>query len=230
MARNLSHPFTLAWVLGAAGELNWNRGEKLAAQGLWEERVILCSQQGFKPLLASASVWLGFVLVEHGQDKDGIAQMHDALYRMTDGSPVGDKLLGLSLLALALGKVGQADQGLAKIEEALALAPKTKRSGYEGDLYLVKGQLLLMKDADGLRKAQQSFRTAIGIARKQSAKSWELRATTSLAWLLSKHHKRSEAHTMLADIYGWFTEGFDTADLKQAKALLEELNGLAPDG
>jgi class 3 adenylate cyclase/tetratricopeptide (TPR) repeat protein len=223
LARSLSHPFTLAWVLGLAGELNWIRGEKSAARGLWEERVALSTQQGFKHLLTSASLSLGFALAEQGRGRDELAKMHNALHSMTEALAFGDKLRGLGLLALAQGKVGQADQGLAKIDEALALAKKTKKSGHEGDLYRVKGQLLLMKDARGLRKAQQSFSTAIRIARDQKAKSDELTAVIHFARLLASNGRRERARAMLAEIYGWFTEGFDTADLKDAKALLEEL-------
>jgi predicted ATPase len=150
--------------------------------------------------------------------------MHNALHSMTEALAFGDKLRGLGLLALAQGKVGQADQGLAKIDEALTLAKKTKKSGHEGDLYRVKGQLLLMKDARGLRKAQQSFSTAIRIARDQKAKSDELAAVIHFARLLASNGRRERARAMLAEIYGWFTEGFDTADLKEAKALLDQLN------
>jgi tetratricopeptide (TPR) repeat protein len=220
LARNLSHPFTLAWVLGVAGELNWRRGEKLTAQELWEERAALCSQQDFQPLLASTSLWLAFALVEQGIDNDKVGIMHDALYKAMDTL---DKMRGLVLLGLAQGKVGQADQGLAKIDEALALANKVKKSGYAVDLYNAKGRVSLMKDARALRKAEQCFRIAIGIAREQRAKSNELAAVLHLAKVLVSKGQRSEARTMLAEIYNWFTEGFDTADLKDAKALLDEL-------
>jgi len=224
MARNLSHPFTLAWVLKSAGELNWRRGEMLAAQGLWDETFTLCTQQGFTPLLQSASLLLGFALVEQGRGEEGIAKVHNALYSMTDTLILEDKLRGLRFLALAQGKVGQADQGLAKIDEALALAKRTKESGYESDLHLVKGQLLLMKDPRARRKAQQCFSTAIGIARDQRAKSDELAAVIHLARLLGSNGRREKARAMLSEIYNWFTEGFDTADLKDAKALLDELS------
>ena len=90
-------------------------------------------------------------------------------------------------------------------------------------MHRLKGELLLAQDASNAAQAEQSFRTAIEISRKQNAKSWELRATTSLARLLGQQGKRDEARAMLADIYNWFTEGFDTADLKDAKALLDEL-------
>jgi class 3 adenylate cyclase/tetratricopeptide (TPR) repeat protein len=225
LARNLSHPFTLAWVLGLAGELNWKRGEKLAAQELWEERVELCSQQDFRPLLASASLRLAFAMVEQGKEQEKIAVMQDALNGTMEAWTVGDRLLGLNLLGLAQGKVGQADQGIAKIDEALVLASKSKKSGHAGDLYLAKGQLFLMKDARAARKAQQCFRAAIGIARKQYAKSEELAAALHLARLLASRGRRDDARTILGDIYNWFTEGFDTADLKDAKALLDELAG-----
>ena len=224
MARNLSHPFTLAWVLKSAGELNWRRGEMLAAQGLWDETFTLCTQQGFTPLLQSASLLLGFALVEQGRGEEGIAKVHNALYSMTDTLILEDKLRGLRFLALAQGKVGQADQGLAKIDEALALAKRTKESGYESDLHLVKGQLLLMKDPRARRKAQQCFSTAIGIARDQRAKSDELAAVIHLARLLGSNGRREKARAMLSEIYNWFTEGFDTADLKDAKALLDGLS------
>jgi class 3 adenylate cyclase/tetratricopeptide (TPR) repeat protein len=224
MARNLSHPFTLAWVLSSAGHLNWRRGEKLAAQELWEETYTLCIQQGFTPRLQATSLLLGFALVEQGRGEDGIAKAHNALYGMTDTLTLDDRVRGLGLLALAEGKVGQAERGLAKIDEALALAKKTKRSEYESDLYLAKGQLLLMKNAGGRRKARQCFRMAIHVARDQKAKSDELAAVIQLARLLVSNGHREQARAMLAEIYGWFTEGFDTADLKDAKALLDELS------
>jgi predicted ATPase len=93
----------------------------------------------------------------------------------------------------------------------------------EPDLHRVKGELLLMHDATSAADAEQCFRTAIEHAQQHNAKSWELRATTSLARLLAHEGRRNEARAMLAEIYNWFTEGFDTADLKDAKALLEEL-------
>jgi predicted ATPase len=95
---------------------------------------------------------------------------------------------------------------------------------YESELHRVKGELLMMQDDSNVARPQSCFQRAIEIARKQSAKSLELRATMSLARLLAKYGKRAEAQTMLAEIYDWFTEGFDTADLKDAKLLLDELS------
>jgi tetratricopeptide (TPR) repeat protein len=167
-------------------------------------------------------LWLAFAQVEQGRDEK-IAVIQDALNGTMETWTVGDRLIGLNLLGLAEGKVGQVDQGIAKIDEALVLASKSKKSGHASDLYLAKGQLCLMRDARAARKAQQCFRAAIRIAREQYAKSEELAATLHLARLLASKGRRDEARTMLTGIYNWFTEGFDTPDLKDAKALLDEL-------
>jgi len=117
----------------------------------------------------------------------------------------------------------QPEGGLRILEDAFSRVEPTGERMYESELYRLKGELLLLRDAGDAAKAEDSFRTALEIARGQGAKSWELRATTSLARLLAKQGKRDQARAMLAEIYGWFTEGFDTADLKDAKALLDEL-------
>jgi predicted ATPase len=116
------------------------------------------------------------------------------------------------------------DEGLASLTDALATAEEHGNHHNRAEIHRLKGELLLKQDTSNASAAQNCFQRAIEIARKQSAKSFELRATTSLARLLDKQGKRDEAHTMLADIYNWFTEGFETADLKDAKSLLEELS------
>ena len=116
------------------------------------------------------------------------------------------------------------DEALVTIEEALAVIEETGERFLEAEVYRTKGELLLAKGASNVVLAGQAFRTAIEVAHRQKAKSWELRATTSLGRLLAKEGKRDEARAMLADIYNWFTEGFDTADLKDAKSLLDELS------
>jgi predicted ATPase len=108
------------------------------------------------------------------------------------------------------------------VAEALAAVARSDERHWEAEIYRVKGELLL--ESQKSSEAETCFRRAIEIARRQSAKSLELRATTSLARLLDKQRKQDEARRMLGEIYGWFTEGFDTADLKDAKALLEELS------
>ena len=109
------------------------------------------------------------------------------------------------------------------LDEGFASVAKTGEQLNSPSLHHVKGELLLVQNSSDVTEAERCFRAAIEIARRQSARSAELRATTSLARLLDKQDRRDEAHTMLAEIYGWFTEGFDTADLKDAKALLDAL-------
>ena len=121
-------------------------------------------------------------------------------------------------------ETGRLDDGLNALTEALSTADEHEDRFYEPEIHRLRGELLLKQDQSNVPEAQRCFERAIEIARKQSAKSWELRATISLARLLAKQGHRAETRTMLADIYGWFTEGFDTADLKDAKALLDELS------
>jgi predicted ATPase len=134
----------------------------------------------------------------------------------------------LALLAEAHGKRGQIEEGLAVLTEALAVVSKLGEHNYEAELYRLKGTLTLQSEVRGPkseveREAEECFQKAIEIARQQSAKSLELRAVMSLSRLWQQQGKREEARQMLAEIYGWFTEGFDTADLQEAKTLLEEL-------
>jgi predicted ATPase len=121
-------------------------------------------------------------------------------------------------------ETGRLDDGLSALTEALAAADENEIRFYEAETHRLKGELLLKQEDSNAAEAQSCFQRAIEIARKQSAKSWELRATTSLARLLAKQGRREEARAMLAEIYGWFTEGFDTADLKDAKDLLDDLS------
>ena len=154
--------------------------------------------------------------------EEGIAGMRRGIsaWRATGGTPFGSYLC---LLASGLGKVGRHQEGLQVVEEAFASVAKTGEQLGSPYLHHVKGELLLVQNPSDIAEAEWCFRTAIEIARRQSARLPELRATTSLARLLAKQGRRDEARAMLAEIYGWFTEGFDTADLKDAKALLNEL-------
>ena len=128
------------------------------------------------------------------------------------------------MLAEACGEVGRFERGLEALTEALTIADEDEDRYCEAETYRLKGELLLKQNDSNVEQAENCFRRAIEIARKQSAKSWELRATMSLAQRLLAHQdRRDEARAMLTEIYNWFTEGFDTADLKDAKALLEQL-------
>jgi len=132
----------------------------------------------------------------------------------------------LRSLADAQAQAGQPEEGLTTLDEALALVEETDERYWEAELYRLKGELLLMQgdEAETEVEAERQYWHAIEVARRQRARSWELRATTSLARLWQEQGKTDEARQMLAEVYGWFTEGFDTADLIEAKALLEELS------
>jgi predicted ATPase len=130
----------------------------------------------------------------------------------------------LLLLAEAYGRTGQADQGLSVLDEALAQVEQTTARVSEAELHQLRGELRLMQGAGGAETAAGAcFQRAIEVARQQRARSWELRAAMSLCRLWQRQGKREEARQLLAEIYGWFTEGFDTRDLKDARELLEEL-------
>ena len=136
----------------------------------------------------------------------------------------------LALLAETYGSAGQIEEGLNVLAEALAFVQSSSERYYEAELHRLKGELLLMQGGDeaeaeaDLHQAESWFQHAIDVARRQQAKSWELRATVNLARLWQEQGRIDEARRMLAEVFGWFTEGFDTPDLQEAKALLEELS------
>jgi predicted ATPase len=167
----------------------------------------------------------GWAMAQQGLNEEGIAQLREGL---AASRATGAELLRpyhLCLLAEAWREADRLDDGLSALTEALAAADEHEIGYYEAEMYRLKGELLLTRDDLNSVEAQKCFQRAIEIAGGQSAKSLELRATMSLARLLRDTGRRDEARTMLADICNWFTEGFDTADLKDAKALLDELSG-----
>jgi predicted ATPase len=138
----------------------------------------------------------------------------------------------LALLVEAFAKAGQVQEGLRVLDEALGVVHRNGENYYLAELYRIKGELLLLQAADrrlSRAAAEECFHQSIKIARQQKAKSWELRAVMSLARLYQDQNKRAEAHSQLEQIYRNFTEGFDTADLREAKALLDELSGASAD-
>ena len=171
---------------------------------------------------ARADLTRGWLLAKEGK-LEGIAMIRDAMARRTSSRFGVNRSLYGAMLAEACASVGQINEALSAVDEVLPFA-QTEERYYEAELTRLRGELLLQQDASNGAQAEQSFRTAIEIARSQKAKSWELRATTSLARLLGKHGKHDEGRAMLSEIYNWFTERFDTADLKDAKALLDELS------
>jgi predicted ATPase/class 3 adenylate cyclase len=224
LARGLSHPHTLAFAESFFSLVSQFRREALSVRESSERGIALSTEHGFTSQIALASFKLGWATAELGRPEEGTAQIQEGLaaYRATRGE-LG-RPYWLILLAEAHKKTGRLDDGLSALAEAGTAADKHEDVASAAEILRLKGELLLEQDNTNAAKALSCFQEAIEIARKQSAKSYELRATTSLARLLDKQSRRDEARALLADIYNWFTEGFDTADLKDTKALLDELS------
>jgi class 3 adenylate cyclase/predicted ATPase len=222
LARKIAHPFSLAFALFRAAWLHeFCRVWPVVAEHT-EAAIAISAEQGFADFLLLGTFRRGAALVEQGGTDEGIAQMRDALAAMPSRGRELDRPYYLAGLAAAYRKAGRTGDALVHVTEALALVEKRDERHWEAEIYRVKGELLL--ESGGSCKAETCFRRAIEIARRQSAKSLELRATTSLARLLDKQGRRAEARRMLGAIYSWFSEGFDTADLRDAKALLDALS------
>jgi predicted ATPase len=223
LAQRIVHPFSLGFALVVAAVFHQSRREVRAAQGHAEAAINLATEQGFPYWMALSSMLRGWALAHQGQAQEGIEQLNQGLiaHRAT-GAELWRPYF-LALLAEAHGIQGEPETGLTALTEALTLVDTTGERWYEPELYRLKGELLLKQSSDNRTEAESCFRQAISIAQNQSAKSWELRAATSLTRLWQQQGKRDEARQLLGDVYGWFTEGFDTADLQDAKALLEAL-------
>jgi predicted ATPase len=240
LAAELSHPFSLAYALGLAAWFHACRRDGQLARDRAEAVITLSTEQGFPYWLSLGTMVRGWTLAEQGQMEEGIAQMHQS-------QPV--QKVYLPPLAEVYGKVGKAEAGLSLVAELLVYVDKTGTRVNEAELYRLKGQLTLQSKVSRSRRvgnahqhvsiaeavpvgrahptqesdAEACFLKAIEVARKQQAKSLELRASTSLARLWQQQGNRAEAHKLLSDVYNWFTEGFDTKDLQEAKMLIEEL-------
>jgi predicted ATPase len=222
LAKELSHPFTLAYALTLASTFHLWRREPQVVLELTDGLIPLCQEQGFSSLLTSDMLVRDGALKALGKQEESAVKFRDSAGLRVTGSQ--SYVTGfLARLIDAHAKQGQIDEGMRALSEALTTVECTGERHYEAELHRLRGELLRVRDGAG-NQAEQNFRTAIRIARGQSAKSLELRAAMSLARLLRDTNRRDEARTMLADIYSWFTEGFDTADLKDAKALLDELS------
>jgi tetratricopeptide (TPR) repeat protein len=184
----------------------------------------LATESGNLFRLSLSQILLGWTEAEAHDLAGGIARMRRNLVDFRANGAEIRVAQWLSLIAAALGKSGKPGEGLLEIEEALVAIERTGERFHEAEVHRLKGELLRVQAASNSTGAEQSFRNGIEISRKQHAKSWELRGTMSLARLLAKQGKQEEARAMLAEIYDWFTEGFDTADLKDAKVLLDQLS------
>jgi predicted ATPase len=199
------------------------RREMRTTQEHAEALISLTTVQGFPFWLALGLLLRGWVLTHQGQAKEGIEQMTQGYRAFRATGAETFQSYALTLFAEAYGIIGEPEEGLRLITEALTLADTPGEQWYESELYRLKGALLLQQSADNHAEAESCFQHALAITRNQQAKSFELRTATNLARLWHQQGKRQEAHNLLAPVYHWSTEGFDTADLQEAKAMLEEL-------
>jgi DNA-binding SARP family transcriptional activator/predicted ATPase len=237
LATELDHPFSMAFALNFVAQLHQFRREAQAAQGQAEAAISLCAEQGFDFYQAMGSCLRSWALFAQGQATEGIAQLRQGVAAWKATGAVVLVPYYLALLAEMLGQTGQTETGLTTLAEALATVDQSGERFWEAEIYRLKGELLWKdegerpvlsalkgRNAERELTPEDCFRRAIDIARCQSGKSLELRATVSLCRLWQAKGKQEQARQMLAEIYNWFAEGFDTADLKEAKALLEELS------
>jgi predicted ATPase len=225
LAQQSGHPFSLSFVLSWMAQFHQYRREVRLTHEHAAPAIRLATDQGFPQWMTVSAMLHGWALVHQEQAQEGMAQLtHGLRTYPTNGSELARPYF-LTLLADAYGIIGQAEAGLTALAEALTLADTTGERFYEPERYRLKGALLLQQHGDHQAEAESCFHHALEIARHQQAKSLELRTATSLARLWQQQGKRQEASDLLAPIYGWFTEGFDTPDLQEAKALLEELVG-----
>ena len=222
IARGISAPpaerITACWW---SGNLYLLLRELATAQRFGDEATTLAAQHGLLGLALGNVPLEAWVFVQQGQIESGLSRMLHYKTELVEHQALFAPWLFVALANAYLAGGGAAE-GIAATDEGLDLCRSCGVRMLESELHRLKGELLLN---DGNEEAAaQCFRDAIDLARDQGAKSWELRATSSLARLLTKQGHREEARAILADIYNWFTEGFDTADLKDAKVLLDELS------
>jgi predicted ATPase len=224
LAQALAHPYSLGLARHYAATLHHRRREAPAVQAQAEALLTLATAQGFPLWAGFGTCWRGWALALRGQDAAGLAQLHQGMTAvLATGQELG-RPFGLVLLAEAAGQVGQVDEGVRRLAEALMALQESRRGDLLAEAYRLRGELLLQQALPDGVQAGACFQQALAIARRQQAKAWELRAAMSLARLWQRQGQRAEACELLAPIYGWFTEGFDTADLQEAKVLLETLS------
>jgi len=223
LASQVGHTPTLGFAHFYAARLAHCRRDVTATQAHAEALMAFAAEQGFALRLEQGRILRGWALAMQGVAFEAVAQIRQG-WAVYPG--VGPKLMQpyfLSLLAEAYGQAGQPEDGLQAVVEALTLVETTEERWWEAELSRLKGTLLLQLPTPDVDQAGDCFQQALDVARRQEAKALELRAALSLSRLWQRRGQRIEARLMLAEVYSGITEGFDTADLKEAKALIEEL-------
>ena len=224
IARKLGHPATTAFIIGMGGcELNWFLRDFENISAYTEELIPICEKNGFLYYGAHGYFYRGERKTLGGEAKKGIEEMNQSLAVMEGTGTLTCFTRLLARVAYACLKADQVEDGLAAIDKAMGVKQRCEEKYMEAELFRLKGELLWMR-GEAESEVEKYFLQAIEVSRRQLAKSWELRAAMSLSRLRQKQGRNEEARQMLAEVYGWFTEGFNTPDLLEAKALLESLS------
>jgi predicted ATPase len=223
LAHELSHPYSLAWTQCFAAFVSQFRRDVQAVREQAKAAVALATEQGFPLLVAYGTSLRGWALALHGQGEEGMAQVRQgiAAVRATGAELFVPYLC--TVLADVCGHLGHTADGLQTLAEAYTLVEQQEERWWEVEIHRLRGVLLLRRPGTPQAEAEAWLQQALDVARRQEAKSLELRAAMSLSRLWQQQGRRAEARDFLAPIYGWFTEGFDTPDLQEARVLLEEL-------
>jgi tetratricopeptide (TPR) repeat protein len=224
LAKRVEHPLSLAHALFFAAIVHLLRGERDRARARAEEVVVLADQLGFPFYLGLGRCLRGWARVESGEGEAGLAEMQQAMVELAGiASGIGAPQL-LSWLAEGLRKVGRHDEALSALGLGAAQAEQQGQHYYDAEPHRLRAGILLDMDGNAVEEAEALFGHSLEIAQRQEAKTFELRAATSLARLWQRQGKRAGARALLAPLYAWFTEGFATRDLQDAKRLLDELS------
>jgi predicted ATPase len=221
-AEKLSYPLAMVAAYGYLAMHHMYRRDPQAAWEMGEACVRVSAEQGFAFWEVTGRLCCGWALVEQGLVEEGAALLRQYIAETQATGTKKGAMLPLAGLAKACGKMGQVEKGLGLLDEALTLALDSAEYFYEAEIHRLKGELFVMQGEE--MEAESCFGHAIKVADQLDAKLWELRATVSLCRLWQQQGRRAEARERLARIYGWFTEGFDAPDLREAKALLEALS------
>jgi class 3 adenylate cyclase/predicted ATPase len=219
-ARKLAHQPSLAHALAHCARLLSLVGNNTALEERADQLVALTTEQSFPQWRAHGAIYRGWIKVNNGEVTKGISLLRSGLAGSRAAAAVWAPY-HIALLAAAYEIAGQIDEGLTLLNDALQIVERTGERLLAAELNRLKGQLLLRQGHP--EAAEELYRKALSIAREQEAKLWELRAAISLARLRRDQDRLAEARDLLAPVYGWFTEGFATPDLKEAKALLDQL-------
>jgi class 3 adenylate cyclase/predicted ATPase len=220
-ARGLAHPTSLAVSLTAASRLLSLVGDNAALEQRVGELVSVATEQGFPHWRAVGRIYRGWLQVNNGNVTEGLCLLRNGSNTLRSTGAESLRPYHVALLARSHEIAGQIEEAAAQLDDALQIVERTGERWFAAELSRHKGQLLLRQGHAGA--AEDFYRKALAIAEEQEAKLWELRAAVNLARLRCDQGRHAEARDLLAPVYGWFTEGFDTPDLKEAKALLDEL-------